>query len=217
MSLRGWLEAEEDAEEEEESGPSGPFFLDELDDDEDVELSAHVSDSGHNWAKHAASGSGTLVFTDANRVRLGVTNSCFYRSDVEPPSADYIVETLIRCFSTAVINHKGPVARMVAGATQTFIHCRINAEDNIYQLYQFINGAATLLNTAPFNPVIGEEYLVGLEVEGNIARVYADGEMVIEEEITVLDAGSIGFRLAANFGEANDTGFHLARMEAREL
>jgi hypothetical protein len=116
-------------------------------------------------------------------------------------------------FTKAVLNLVGPVARIVTGQ-QTFIHTRIDPENSLYRLYKFVAGSATELGTSPFTLPNGSDFVLGLKVADDIAQVYENGVLIIEEEVDILGAGSIGYRLAANFGESNTTGTHLSRMLA---
>lgn len=185
------------------------LLLDTFTDTAGNDLATHTGESGHTWSVHV--GSGTLVFTDANRVRLGNASTISYKNSYAPPSADYAVVGVIRCV-TNLDNQTGILARVASGAN-TFVEFRINPGSGIWELYQRVAGSFTSISTAAVTPQANTDYTLKLAVSGTAVEGYVNGVAVVGGTTSIADAGLIGLRVSPNFGQNNNTGWQFDSLD----
>ena len=178
-----------------------------------TELSAHNA----NWAKHTASSSTrTCILSTENRLRRGSTdgNTVLYYRTENPGSADYKVSaTLFSKSDGGGISNTGVVGRCDTSAI-TFYHARSSdSATNLYQLYRFVAGTATLLGSSSRGTWGDEEgRAVALHMQGTSIALHVNGSstpIVTATDSAITAAGKAGVRFSGGTAETDSFGMHL--------
>jgi hypothetical protein len=186
--------------------PSAAFASDTFTDTAGTELSAHPADTGQTWVEHPSYASGSLVITDANRLRCGAGVGGYYL-DAAPATAEYdVTADFVVISSTGIF--AGQTARMDTAAN-TFYHVRFNSTIGCWELFKFVAGANTSLGQGPaFTYTVGETYTVTLQIRDAAKKIIVDGvEQVSSADNSITAAGRAGIRWSS--GNSNTTGTHL--------
>lgn len=150
--------------------------------------------------------SANAQITAAGQVRPSTSSTTLYYHGASPPSADYTAEVLLHRPGTDTSAAAGPCVRCSPTAL-TYYHARYSRIVAGLQLYQFVNGKATLLASASAAiPITGSFTRLALKATGGTLEVFF-GESS-EAAITVTNtritaAGYAGMRWAG--GSSSDT------------
>lgn len=173
----------------------------------------HLGETGADWTLHP-SYANDAVISNANRCRPGAGTTAAYASGA-PASAEYDVECDVE-FLTDNNAANGPCGRMSTSA-DTHYHVRYsrNGLDAQWELYKFVDGAATLLGTFTDLLIAGMPRRVKLEIRDAAKKVYIDGvERISSTDNAITDVGRAGLRLFR--GDTNTTGIHLDNFTATD-
>lgn len=168
-------------------------------------LENHTGATGATWTKHSASTT-TAQITDAGRIRPSAVSSAtalYYASGV-PASAEYDVTADFVVMSLVTI-FTGITARTDTTAN-TFYFVRYNqTQGQLWQLYKFVAGTATLLGSFAQTLTVGQTYAVKLQIRDAAKKVFIDGvEQISSVDNAITAAGRAGVRLLD--GSASDAG-----------
>jgi len=197
------------------------FCDDQFTDTAGTSLSSHTpTGRGGTWTRHASAGaSASLVISDANRCRLGGTNTglvLFYLSDA-PAGNEYDVECSLY-FATAS-QLLGPAGRVATGANSAYF-ARCNSSAGTWELHKVVSGTVTLLGSwAPGTPPsAGETHSVRLEIRSGAKKLHVDGvERISSTDDTHTSTGRAGLRDFSNAAGSNTTGVHVDDFRAADL
>lgn len=196
-----------------------PFVSDTFTDSDDVELSAHVGETGATWVEHPNSAAPNFIHT-ANRVRPNSTGTsvAFYYASGLPASADYDVECPVHFAGARSFAEAYLFARLDPAAhTYYRVICTVGGGVFNTRLQKVVAGSGTFLSDAIPGAAIlaGETHVVKLEPIGTAIKVYEDGvERISATDSDIASAGRAGVG-----GRAADatSGLHIASIVANDL
>jgi hypothetical protein len=177
-----------------------PTYTDTFTDTTGTALASHTPDMGGSWTQHS-SYAGTLVISDANRVRCSSGNALYYYSD-SPASPDYDVSIQINDLggTTQVI---GPAGR-IDTAANTFYRAHYDPSTVQLSLVKVVAGSTTSLGT---QSISGTTFRLTLSLRGESLYVYQDSTLRISKvDSSISAAGRMG--IFASQSSANGSGVH---------
>jgi hypothetical protein len=180
---------------------------------------SHTTDSGHDWASHAAY-AGNFVITDANRARWGNTSpGVFYIGDWTPSSADYDVTIDLYCKTASDTSDRGtgPAGR-IDEVANTLVYIRYESGGNQWLLCERIAGTENIrdTHTSDLHETADTVKTVKLELRGTTAKGYIDGVEILSGTLTtVTSAGRAGVRGRASTA-SNAAGYHIDNFVATD-
>lgn len=188
---------------------ASPFSTDLFTDAAGTALATHVGDKAAAWTKHTSFAGGSMVITNANRVRSvsGASASVYYTSGV-PPTPQYdVTADLLVVSNTVNPNAIGLVAR-IDTAADTMYQIRYNLFTGQWQLIKRVAGVTTTLATAAAVLNVGQSYAMKFVVRDAAKTLYVDGVSVLTSaDNTITAAGRAG--VLAQQTSTDTTGMHL--------
>ena len=184
-------------------------------------ITAHTSDSGHTWLNHPSSAI-TAVITDpalagASRLRRpNVSGTAVAYVDAAPTDADYRVgcELYVKAL---VSNSVGVIGRADATAT-TFYHFRADHTSGNWQLYKFVAGTATLLDSAAHSLTDETGFDIELHMSGTTIRGLVNTvEVCSAVDASISAAGFGGVRLTSASASHDATEYQIDDFYIEEL
>lgn len=148
----------------------------------------------NGWAKVPGAAGDAFITSGGDHVRFsGAT--LYYLGDFPAPGADYSATVDIDITSTTSGPGVGVALRLMSTA-QTYYLVRLLSGTGI-QMYRVVNGASSLMGSAPYTVVAGARLSLRGEVSGTTINAYLDGATV--PAITATDAqitaaGYVGLR-----------------------
>jgi hypothetical protein len=193
------------------------FATDTFTDTAGTDLSAHTADDAGTWTKHTGTGSpgtGTVVVSDANRIRNGDgAASCYYHSGA-PAGAEYDLQADWFVVTNPGALHESILGRIATAALDGY-GVRFNTSGQ-WQLYKLVNGTLTSLGTFAQTLSTSTTYVVKLEIRDATKKVYIDGvERISSTDNAVTAAGKAGVRFFARTA-TNSTDRHLDNLTATD-
>jgi hypothetical protein len=159
---------------------------------------ANADSLGANWTERAGDWD---IFSNKCRKESGATAQNVAYHNTQLSTADYYVQAVVTPNHTN--QHRGVVARRVDFSTSdsNFYSAILTTNGTKIMLYKRVSGGDTLLESLDFTYVVGNNYLVRIEVEGSTIMSFVDGTPYSEVTDTALSA--IGFAGIHN-GATND-------------
>src|ERR1022692_1236936 len=77
------------------------FVTDSFTDTAGTALTSHTGETGATWAKNGGFSGGSVIITDSNRIRSGVSGASVYYASGDPNLADYSVSADVYVASAA--------------------------------------------------------------------------------------------------------------------
>lgn len=193
------------------------FVSDAFTDTDGTDLASHTGAVGASWTKHGSYGSGSLLISNANRVRSGAVGNSLYTASGLPASADYDVIGDVVNFS--ILSNIGVAGRIATGADTMYLAWLSTVAGNI-ELYEVVAGSYTLIDTDPQTFSIGVPYLVKLEMRGTTIKTFLDVGAGFVERCSAISsaisaAGRAGVR--AEVLTSNSTGVHMDNFSAADV
>lgn len=179
-----------------------------------TELSAY---SG-NWTKHTSSSTGTLVITDANRLRKNSGNNSeglYYHSGT-PSSADYTVSADLVFISSAAAYLE--VCGRMSTSANTYYRVRYNVSTGGWELHKKVNGSLSQLGTTQTQTFSSGTKNVKLRMSGSTIELYKEGSGTATISVTdtaITAAGKSGLRSSTD--QSNSSGLHLDNFSADDI
>lgn len=180
-------------------------------------LQNHVSDSGHAWAKNTGVAGGSVIFTDANRVRTSLSNVVIYHPVWTPDSADYEVSTDV--YVASLINAQNAGVGLRGGITSFtgyYALLRPGLTNATILLFRGGNSGALMMYEVEITQ--GETHNLKIGIVGGDIVVYWDGYVVM----SVTPAGGDIISTTGNAGmymqflSGNATGLHLDNFQTND-
>lgn len=122
-----------------------PFFADSFTDVDGTLLTAHTTDSGHNYVIGAAGTFNAEPVLEGGRLR-GPGSTGIWRAVAAAPSADCEIEGTIDFLSIVTSENVGAVLRLAA-ASNTYYWFRYGHTQGGFELYKTVAGTSTKLGT----------------------------------------------------------------------
>lgn len=169
-------------------------------------LDQHVSDSGHGYVLGTVdtpkvnNGDQILDASSAGNARQ------FWRSNAEPPSADYKSSLDVTTLTTVDFTLCGPGVRVQGAGANTGYFAIIDPNEDQLRLVKYVDGVETYLGS-PFTLNLGtlpETHKVSVSAEGTTIKAYLDDvERISVTDSSITGAGNPGgvIRITANFAD----------------
>lgn len=176
-----------------------------------TDLASHTGQKGATWAEQTTAATGSMVVTDANRVRLATAgvNENYYSSGV-PACNDYDVQTNFRVF-TVVAGHFYSLWGRMQPSADTGYFVLYDVPSTQWSLHKVIASVDTVLGTPVTQALTpGATYSVKLELRPTVKTVYINGVSIItspDDTITGIGRGGFG-GFVASPAPTNTTGIH---------
>jgi hypothetical protein len=182
-----------------------------------TELSSHTPNSGGTWTQHPVF-TGSVVLTNANRIRQNSTNITAYLESTIPPYADYAVGCNIYAFTLPLSNTTG----FSTGLCARFDPVNVTGYMAVYDptnksanwvLNRYNAGTPTQLGVLNQSISTGTEYAVLLTVQGPNVYLSVNGTVILSavpDSSPILSTGRAGVFFGSVGTAATDsTGVHL--------
>lgn len=196
------------------------FAADTFNDIDGTNLPTHDA----NWVKHGSSGSSQLIITNANRIRVGTTDSSetIYYHSGSPASADYTVQAdfLKKDDSNGAIF----VCGRMSTTANTFYGWRYVRDSGAslaaWQLYKRVAGTFTQLGSSVSQTLTTDVAYEGkLRMSGSTIEGYKEGSgtpSVSTTDTAITVAGKAGLR-ATGYTSTNTSSLHLDNFSADDI
>ena len=194
-----------------------PFVADSFTDTPGEPLDSHVGETGATWTKHPSSGVGTMVISDANRVRPdtvspGTLDTFYYASGV-PAGPEYTIAFDLREITTAI--YSVAVCGRLSTSALTYYSVEYQNDASAWRMLKRVAGAYTVLGT--FAQANGH-YSVVFEITDAAKKLFVNGvERISSADNDITAAGRIGFRAANNAAWGDADGQHIDSLIGMDL
>jgi hypothetical protein len=181
-----------------------PFVSDTFTESSDVALESHTGETGATWTVHSSYTSKLriLAANDELQTKATGTGSTAYYASGTPASAEYDVEQDVVFLSTSSDEVDLGVTGRMSTSANTFYHARHARNSNVWQLYKFVAGSATLLDSYVQALTTSQVYSLKLEIRDAAKKLYVDSvERCSSADDVITATGKAGVRW--NFGSAN--------------
>lgn len=166
------------------------------------------------WTRHPAYSTGAL-YTRSGMVRGNATYSCLYLYGIPPPSPDYSVEgDLVFLENNGGQSNPSLLLRWDA-TNNTGYMARYSGVNGIqWQIYKFVNGAATLLSSFNASISIGSVVHFKFEIIGYNLALYINNSttpLITATDSAITSTGRTGVRFYVATGVTDTNGTQLDR------
>lgn len=196
------------------------FATDTFTDSNGVNLPTHDA----NWVKHGSSGASQLIITDANRIRVGTTDSSetIYYHSGSPASADYTVK------ADFLKKDDSDGAQMVCGrmstSANTFYAAQytrsVSGSTAAWKLFKRVAGTFTQLGSSVNQTLtVDVAYEGKLSMSGSTIELYKEGSgtpSISTTDTSITAAGKSGLR-GTGYVSTNTSSLHLDNFSADDL
>ncbi len=178
-----------------------------------TKISDDSARAGKSWARSTATGvnGGTLVVSDANRIRGNTSGQGFLYiiSDTPDVDANYDVQIVIHTFTNLSGVTLGVAGRIVNSSTRSYYDVHYDGTDQKVHLSLANAGSPTdLAVSSALSWANGSDHTLTLRMRGNQISALVDGTVVAGPvtDNTLSAAGSAG--IVGQQSSTNTTGFH---------
>jgi hypothetical protein len=151
-------------------------------------------EGGNTAGWTSVTGNWTVPTVGTNKVLSSgsQTNTSLITANAGSAWTDYVYEAQMRMPYT---NANAGIVFRVQDADNYYMY-RINASNQMLELYKSVNGVMTLVTSSSFPALEKQWYKVKTVVEGNTITGYVDDELITQwtNPLTQLTTGGIGFR-----------------------
>lgn len=196
-----------------------PFLVDSFTDVDGTPITSHAGESGHAWAAQIGS---------APASPLTISGGSLYLPVDAPPPAGYITDNapiadcyvecslLLRSVQSNVA--PGPIGRASALA-RTMYNARYSTTTEAWELYKWVAGAATLLQSLPAALEVGVPYTCGLKMVGTSISMVIGGveQAPITDTTPELAGPGLCGVFQGGFATSPTTGLHITSILAKKV
>jgi len=171
------------------------FLADSFTETADTALAAHPPETGAAWTAYGSPYSATASVVVAEGRVAGSSSSAtaLYTNAVTPPSADYLVEAVVR-FTSYTGRRAGLAARYSASGTENGY--LVFFDGNYWVLRKMVAGVAVDLGSYYGSPSLNTDYGLRFEVFATTLTVSIDGvARIVASDDTFTAPGRIGVLL----------------------
>jgi hypothetical protein len=173
------------------------FFNDTFTDTNGTDLTAHTSDSGHDWLRATSSSAGGMQIQSNHAIgATGSWNTLIFYPDVAVPSADYSVVSTLEIVNTSINGSGSGIGARVDPTSASINGYFVRIENSIPQrikLEKFVSSVGTNLGSRNYGFSLNDIFLVELTVEGTTITVYVYDVL---DSVWVLPSGTSGSKTA---------------------
>lgn len=171
------------------------FIADSFSEAADTALAAHTPEKGGAWAAYGSpySGTASVIAAEGRVAGVSSSSSALYIQPVVPPSADYLVEAVVR-FTSSTGKRVGIAARYSASGTENGY--LVFFDGNYWVLRRVVAGVSTDLGSYYGSSSLNTDYVLRFEVFATRLTVSIDGVLrfaVTDETFT--ESGRVGVLL----------------------
>ena len=171
------------------------FIADSFSETADTALASHTPETGGGWLAYGSPYSGTaLVIAAEGRVAgSSSSSSALYTQPVPPPSADYLVEAVVR-FTSSTGKRVGIAARYSDSGTENGY--LVFFDGNYWVLRKVVAGVSTDLGSYYGSSSLNTDYVLRFEVFATTLTVSIDGvTRLVASDASIAAAGRVGVLL----------------------
>ena len=171
------------------------FIADSFSEAADTALASHTPETGGAWATYGSPYSATVSVIAAEGRVAGSSSSAsaLYTQTVAPPSADYLVEAVVR-FTSSSGKRVGIAARYSSSGTETGY--LVFFDGNYWVLRKVVAGLSTDLGSYYGSSSLNTDYVFRLEVFATTLTVSIDGvARIVVSDASITAAGRVGVQL----------------------
>ena len=197
-----------------------PFVTDTFTDTLGTSILSHISDSGHSWIRHSASGAlADAAITDANRVRHNTGSKILIAYvNAIPAGWDYDVQVGVT-YKTDIDQVIGPIVRCDTSVnTKLALVHRTNQVTHHWEIQETIAGSTAQIGSSTNQTLTADqEYSAMLSPRGLAVSAFVDGILVCSSPVatSVSGPGRPGIQFNAPGTTATDTtSTHLDNFQA---
>lgn len=189
-----------------------PFTADGFNGADGTFITAHRGELDADWLLHPAHTPATPVTIAGGGAYAPVSVGLYYTS--APDIEDAYVEAEIDFKSNVGNVNYGPAGRLSVSAN-TMYHARYNTSTGAWELYRFVAGVASLLQSVTEAFPTGQKRRLGLKMIGTSICMAVDGvEGAPVTDASVTAAGRCGLRFGGS-GITATTGIHVSSFMSR--
>jgi len=168
------------------------FLADSFSETADTALAAHLPETGSAWAAYGSpySATASVVATEGRVAGSSSSATALYTNAVTPPSADYLVEAVVR-FTSSTGKRVGIAARYSASGTENGY--LVFFDGNYWVLRRVVAGVAKDLGSYYGSSSLNTDYVLRLEVFATTLTVSIDGvARIVASDDSFTAAGYVG-------------------------
>jgi len=171
------------------------FIADSFTASADTALATHTPETGGAWAPYGSpcSGTASVIAAEGRVAGSSSSSSALYTQPVTPPSADYLVEAVVR-FTSSTGKRVGIAARYSAsGAENGYL---VFFDGSYWVLRKVVAGVAVDLGSYYGSSSLNTDYVLCFEVFATTLTVSIDGvARIVASDASITTAGRVGILL----------------------
>ena len=171
------------------------FIADSFSEAADAALSAHVPEIGGAWAAYGSpySGTASVIAAEGRVAGASSSSSALYTNAAPPPSADYLVEAVVR-FTSSTGKRVGIAARYSTSGTENGY--LVYFDGSYWVLRKVVAGVSTDLGSYYGSSSLNTDYVLRFEVFATTLTVSIDGvARIVASDVSITAAGRVGVLL----------------------
>ena len=171
------------------------FIADSFSEAADTALASHTPETGGAWAAYGSpySGTASVIAAEGRVAGSSSSSSALYTQPVMPPSADYLIEAVVR-FTNSTGKRVGIAARYSASGTENGY--LVFFDGNYWVLRKVVAGVSTDLGSYYGSSSLNTDYVLRFEVFATTLTVSIDGvARIIASDASLTAAGRVGVLL----------------------
>ena len=171
------------------------FIADSFGEAADTALAAHAPETGGTWSAYGSpySATASVIAAEGRVAGASSSSSALYIQTVVPPSADYLIEAVVR-FTNSTGKRVGIAARYSTGGTENGY--LVFFDGNYWVLRKVVAGVSTDLASYYGSSSLNTDYVLQLEVFATTLTVSIDGvARIVASDASFTAAGRVGVLL----------------------
>ncbi len=171
------------------------FLADSFTEAADTPLASHTPETGGAWAAYGSpySATASVITSEGRLAGTSSASTALYTNALAPPSADYVIEAVVR-FTSYTGRRVGLVARYSASGTENGY--LVLFDGNYWVLRKIVAGVAVDLASYLGNSSLNTDYGLRFELFASTLTVSIDGvPRLVSRDDTITAAGRVGLLL----------------------
>lgn len=171
------------------------FIADSFSEAADSALAAHTPETGGAWAAYGSpySATASVIAAEGRVAGSSSSSSALYTNAAPPPSADYLVEAVVR-FTSSTGKRVGIAARYSASGTENGY--LVFFDGNYWVLRKVVAGVSTDMGSYYGSSSLNTDYVLRFEVFVTTLTVSIDGvARIVVSDASITVAGRVGVLL----------------------
>ena len=168
------------------------FIADSFSEAADTALASHTPETGGAWAAYGSpySATASVIAAEGRVAGSSSSSSALYTNAVTPPSADYLIEAVVR-FTSSTGKRVGIAARYSASGTENGY--LVYFDGSYWVLRRVVAGVSTDLGSYYGSSSLNTDYVLRFEVFATMLTVSIDGiARIFVSDASITAAGRVG-------------------------